>query len=252
VTLDFSSTSLDVAKRSNVEQSIEVVNIKKTEGGGPPETISEIKANAAAYFAAQDRIVTKEDFVVRTLTLPEIFGKPAKVFPKRNGSNPLATDLHILTMDDNGHLTTATANLKKNIKTYLSRYRMITDGINLLDAEILNLKLNFGIVVSGKFNRSEVLGKCLSVAKDYLDTGRMQIGQPIVLSDLSSKLQAVLGVVSVYELRFTNPFGTDGGFDYSGTRFDVRANTSNNIIYCPDDAIFEIKYPNRDIVGVAK
>jgi hypothetical protein len=160
--------------------------------------------------------------------------------------------MHILTKDSNGHLDLASANLKKNIKTYLSQFRMITDGINILDASILNLKLDFGVVVSSKFNRSEVLTKCLSVVKDYFDVSRMQIGQPIVLSDLSSELQSVLGVISVYDISFKNRAGAVGGLDYSLTRFDVRSNTSNNIIYCPDDSIFEIKYPNRDIVGVAK
>ena len=250
--LDFSSTGLDAAKRSDVEGSVEVINLKKTDGGGPVETISEIKANSAAFFAAQQRMVTREDFIARVLTLPEKFGKPDKVFVKRNNVNSLALDIHVLTRDSNEHLDIPSATLKKNIKTYISPFRMITDGINILDGSIINFRVNFGVVVSPQFNRSEVLGKCLSVIRDYFDVDIIQIGQPIVISDLSADIQNVLGVISVFELKFTNLAGTIDGFGYSTTRFDIQASTANNIVYAPQDAIFELKFPQRDIVGVGK
>jgi len=250
--ISFNATNLNVQKKSATEGSIECINMKSTQGGAPPESISEIKANGAAFFAAQNRVVTKDDFVARVLTIPEKFGRPEKVFVKRNNTNALAIDMHVLSKDPNGHLTTATSTLKKNIKKYISQYRMMTDGINILDAKIINLKMDFGIVVSPKFNRSEVLTKCLDVAIDYFDVDEQQIGQPIVISDLSSELQSVLGVISVYEIKFSTTMGTHDGFSYSSTRFDVTSQTMNNIIYCPDDAIFEIKFPRRDIVGVAK
>jgi len=251
-TLTFSSTNLDTAKKSAVNNSIECINLTKTDGGSSIETISEVKANAGAFFATQNRVVTKEDFIARIMTLPEKFGKPDKVFVKRNNANSLALDMHILTKDQNGQLDVASQGLKKNIMRYVSQFRMITDGVNILDGDIINLKFDFGIVVAPKFNRSEVLAKCLSVSKDYFDIDRQQIGQPIVLSDLSAELQSVLGVISVYELKFRNVFGTVDGFGFSQSRFDVQSQTNNNIVYCPDNAIFEIKYPNKDISGVAK
>jgi len=250
--LTFNASNLNALNKSSVEGSVECINLQSTEGGAPPETISEIKANGAAFFAAQNRAVTKDDFIARVLTMPEKFGKPEKVFVKRNNTNALAIDMHVLAKDPNGHLTTATSTLKKNVKKYISQYRMLTDGINILDAKIINMKMDFGVVVSPKFNRSEVLTKCLDVAMDYFDVDRWQIGQPIVISDLSSELQSVLGVVSVYEIKFSTIMGTSDGFTYSNTRFDVKSQTSNSIIYCPDDSIFEIKFPRRDIVGVAK
>lgn len=251
--LDFSSTGLDPVKQGKVVQSLECINVKKTDGGGPEETIPEIKANSAAFFAAQNRIVTPEDFIARTLTLPAKFGRPDKVYIRRDSVNPLAVDLHLLTRDANNHLAKASFSLKSNIQTYLKPFRMVTDGINILDANIINLRVNFGIVSSPKVNRNEVLAKCLAVVVDYFNLDNQQIGQPIAISDLASQIQSVLGVISVYKLDFSNVVGTDKGLDYGlSVRFDVSHATANNILYCPQDSIFEVKYPTVDIVGVTK
>lgn len=256
--IDFSTTSLDPVKKAAVVNSLECLNVQKTDGGAPEETISEIKANSAAFFAAQQRVVTREDFVARILTLPAKFGKPDKVYVKKNSINPLALDVHVLARDVNQHLQLASSNLKANIQTYLTPFRMITDGINILDAKIINLRVKFGVVVSPKMNRTEVLTKCLAAVRDYFDIDDQQIGHPIVVSELAANIQKVQGVISVFELVFTNVIGnaplpgSQITLPYANTRFDVSHYRQNEIIYCPQDSIFEVKYPMVDIQGAAK
>jgi hypothetical protein len=180
------------------------------------------------------------------------------VYVRRDSINPLAIDVHVLARDADNHLQLASANLKANIATYLTPYRMITDGINILDAKIINLRVKFGVTVSPKVNRTEVLAKCLAVVQDYFDIDSQQIGHPIVVSELSANLQAVQGVISVYELTFTNVIGnaplpgSQITLPYSTTRFDVSHQRQNEIIYCPQDSIFEVKYPMVDIQGVSQ
>lgn len=250
--LDFSTTSLNPAKKADVESSVECINVKKSEGGGAEETIEEIKANSAAFFAAQDRAVTKEDYLARVFSMPARFGKVEKAFVRKDSVNDTALDIHILTRDENGFLTQATDTLVSNVKRYLSKYRMLTDGINILTTDIINLRIDFGVVISRKNNREEVLAKCISVLKDEVDTARVQIGQPIIISELESLLQNVVGVISVYNISVKNVFGTTDGLPYSPSRFDTQAWTQNGILYCPENAIFEIKNPNVDIRGAAK
>lgn len=255
IVLDFATTNLDATKKGQVINSLETVNVKKSNGGGPAESLSEIKANSDAFFAAQDRCVVREDYVARAKSLPAKFGKPHKVYAKRTNDliNINSVDIHVLTKDADGHLTQASTTLMNNIRTYLSKYSGLNVGVNILRAEIVNLKLEFGVVVAPKLNRTEVLTKCLAVARNYLNVDKYEIGQPIVLSDLSAELQKVYGVISVYKLQFKNifcPQQDDQG--YSTTRFDVRANTANNILYCPQNAVFEVKFPSKDIVGEAK
>ena len=252
VDLEFPSTAVDPAKVSVVRNSIQCINVDAAEGGAPEETISEVKANSDAFFAAQDRVVTREDWIVRTLSMPAKFGKTEKVYVRRNAANPLAVDIFVLAKDANGFLTPATPTLKKNIAAYLGKFRLLTDGANILDANIINLKCTFGFVVQPKANRGEVLVKMLAVARDELALNKRQIGAPIVLSVLKAKLQAVPGVVSVFDLKFSNMFGTVNGLPYSSYRFDVQGNVVNEILYCPENAIFEVKYASSDIVGTPK
>lgn len=247
----FSSTSLDSLKKGNVESSVQCLNTGPTEGGRDGETIQEIKLNSDAFFASQARAVTREDFVARVLSIPARFGKPDKVFVRKVPES-ISVDIHILTRNSDRDLALASQTLKRNVATYLSKYRMLTDGVNILDGDIINFGCRFGVVVAPKYNRGEVLIRCIDLLRDYFDTDLAQIGKPIVVSDVISTLQSVLGVVSVYELFFTNIFGEDGGLQYSSTRFDFSANTENGIVYCPDGSVFELKYPRKNIVGVAK
>jgi len=60
-----------------------------------------------------------------------------------------------------------------------------------------------------------------------------------------------VGVVSIIDLKFTNLRGTVQEKIYSDASFNVSANTKKGIIIGPPGSIFEIKYPDFDIVGVA-
>jgi hypothetical protein len=250
--LSFGSTGLDQAKVFEVESSVGVRNSGPMAGGFPEESVSDVKAHAGAIFAAQNRIVNREDVIARIMSMPSKFGRPEKVYVKPTDGriNSFSWDVHLLSRDDDGHLIQATPTLVRNVITNLSPYRVLGIGINVLQTLIINLKVEFGVVVSPRFNRTEVLARCLQVVKDHLSTDGMQIGEGIVVSEIMAKIQDVLGVISVYKLQFKNVFcshSDDAG--YSPTRFSVQGNLKNNILYCPTNAIFEIRNPNRDIVG---
>lgn len=248
----WASTNLDPQKKGSVESSVGCINLDTMKGGGEAETIREIKANSSAFFAAQNRAVTREDIVARTLSLPTKFGKIEKAYVKPSEFGQFAYDVHILASDADGKLTTATPTLKANLAQYLRKFKMLTDGINILDSDILDLRVHFGVtVVSGK-NRSEVLSNCTARLADYFKQDNIQIGQPIVVSDVVSVLQNTVGVVSVYEASFTNVFGTQDGLSYSSDRFSVSDNLRDGMLISPPEAIFQVKYPVRDIVGSAK
>jgi hypothetical protein len=248
----FASTNLDAVTKGAVEASVGCINLVSMKGGGPAETVREIKANSAAFFAAQSRAVTREDIVARALSLPSKFGKLEKVYVKPSEFGQYAYDIHVLSTDADGNLTTATSTLKSNLVTYMRKFKMLTDGINILDASILDLRVYFGVVVASGKNRSEVLLNCTARLAEYFKRDSMQIGQPIVISDVVAVLQGTSGVISVYEVSFTNVFGTTDGLSYSDERFAISDNLRDGMLICPTGAIFQVKYPTRDIVGSAR
>lgn len=250
--LSFPSTNLNPLLKGRVEGSVGCLNYGSMTGGGPPETVREIKANASAFFAAQSRAVTREDIVARSLSIPAKFGRPEKVFVKPSNVGRFAYDIHVLSLDVDGVLAKATSTLKSNLATYLRKFKMLTDGINILDADILDLRVHFGITVAPGRNRSEVLLSCTERLEDYFAQDRIQIGQPIIVSDVISVLNATSGVVSVYEISFRNVFGYSDGLAYSDDRLNITSNLRDGMLICPAEAIFQVKYPAKDIVGSAK
>lgn len=128
---------------------------------------------------------------------------------------------------------------------------MISDAIDILDAAIINLELYFQIIVDPSLNKSLLLQGIINDLRQQFATTNFNIGQPIVMSDVVSTIFSRQGVISVDTVKFNNLYGNVKNRNYSPITFDVRLNTKNQIIYPPEGAMFEIKYPEVNIIGKA-
>ena len=73
------------------------------------------------------------------------------------------------------------------------------------------------------------------------------------LGDLALLIQAQDGVQSVNFLEITNKYFYKDGRDYQLYRYDIADATVDGIVYPSlDPCIFEVRYPEDDIVGSAK
>ena len=77
-----------------------------------------------------------------------------------------------------------TQTLKKNIRTYLSQYRIIGDNIEVRDAFIINIAVDFEIIVLPNFNNNDVILACINSLKSYFARDKWQINEPILVRDL--------------------------------------------------------------------
>jgi hypothetical protein len=258
VTFDSDGTGLNSALFNRIKNSVAVNNTLPAVGGKSLESIDEIRYNAIANFASQNRAVTAEDYIIRTYSMPNRFGSVAKAYITQAkdsvntagivSSNQLAMDLYVLGYDINKNLTPLNSIIKTNLSTYLEQYRMITDAINIKDAYIVNIGIDFNIIVLPGFNSNEVLLKCISKLKEIFDINKWQINQPIVLSKLYAELDRVDGVQTVSNITINNLSSSDIG--YSNNKYDIVRATKNGVIYPSlDPCVFEIKYPNKDIKG---
>ena len=282
---NLSSTLVQASK-----DSLAFTNPNPATGGGGGETVRDVRENALAYYQAQQRAVTKEDYIVRAYSLPAKFGnigkvhlvqddqlnKPADELDRKvttddvnNGltirqltarvPNPLAMNMYTLGYDSNNNLAALSTTVKENLKTYLSQYRLVTDAINIKDAYIIDVAVDFAILTKVGFNKNDILLRCIDRVKDYFDVTKWQIGQPIILSDIVYELSLVDGVSSVVnplvdgqrskqQIVITNKFKPSDG--YSGNAFDVESATINGIIYTAlDPSIFQVRFPDTDIKG---
>lgn len=232
----------------NIQNSVRVTNPVPATGGGPEESVEEIRRNAQGFFAAQNRIVTQEDYITRVLSMPERYGSIAKVTvePDVIRDNPLAVNLVILGKDANGQLVRVNDAVKENVRQFISEFRMLTDAINIQDGNVINIAVDFEIAVSAGASARKTKLRAIQQAQSTLSTENREFNQPIVIGDIISDLNSVEGVQSVRELEFENRF--DPGKGYSGNRYDIDAATRRGVIFpSQDPSVFELRFPNRDV-----
>ena len=243
-----------------VRSSIAVNNPEAAKGGGNGDSIEEIRENTIAQFATQQRTVTKEDYIIRTLSMPSRFGRVAKAYIVQDDQisplsnefdrirNPLALNLYTLGYDNNKKLSNLNNATKTNLATYLEQFRMLTDAINIKNAFVINFALDFEITTVKNYNNNEIILDCLTELQDYFNIDKWQINQPIIEAEVINLITSVKGVQSLEKLTFTNKSGTSSG--YSQYKYDFVGTTRRGVIYpALDPSIFEIKYPNTDIKG---
>ena len=243
-----------------VKQSIAVTNPAPAAGAKTSDTLQDIKNNALANFATQNRLVTREDYIVRSYSMPAKFGSIAKAYivpddqltqenyQQTRIANPLAMNMYVLGFNQDKQLVSLNQAIKENLKTYLGYYRMLTDAINIKDAFIINIGVDFEISVLSNYNSNETLLKCINELKIFFDIDRWQINQPVIKSEIVNLLGNVKGVQSVINVKFNNLYKTTS--NYSGNVYDLDSATRNGVIYPSlDPSIFELKFPNQDIIG---
>jgi hypothetical protein len=238
------TTGLNATLVTSTQNSLAVNNPYPATGGKSAESTIEIKNNALAYFQAQGRVVTKEDYIIRTYAMASKYGAVSKAYivqdeqlnipsmqkETSDGSgifidernldqlktkdiqssikrlpNPMALNLYTLGYTEDKKLTQLNVAVKENLKTYLGQYRLVTDAINIKNAWIINIGVKFGFISRSGFNKSEVTLKCIEKVKDFFNIDRWQINQPIVIAELAAVISNVDGVGSVVAPAEDNP-----------------------------------------------
>tara|TARA_R110000851_G_scaffold4483_3_gene18207 strand:+ start:5431 stop:7308 length:1878 start_codon:yes stop_codon:yes gene_type:complete len=241
--------------RTTVKDSITVLNEEAATGGQGVEDLESVRQNALGFYATQNRMVTREDYIIRTLSMPSKFGTVAKAYIASDEqmspdgvstSNPLAVNLYVLTYNSNKQLTRLVPAAKENLRTYLSQYRMLTDAINIKDGYIVNIGIDFAITVLPGNNSNAVLYRCITALQKKYSIDNLSFASAIYKTDIYLCLANVSGVQSVTQVDVSNLFNGD----YSEHRYNIGSGTYQDVIYPSlDPSVFEIKYPATDIKG---
>ena len=248
--INFLKQTLNSTVAQTVFNSIQVNNELAASGGNNGDSAEEIRQNSLSNISSQLRNVTADDYLVRALSMPPKYGIISKALtqkPKANDPNT-TLDLYVLSTDINGNLTSASDALKSNLRNYINQYRIIGDTVNIKDAFVVNIGINFEIITLPNYNNSQVLTSCIDRLTELFSIDNWQLNQPILLRELSTILDGTRGVQTVNNVSISNKAGTQSG--YSQYAYDVAGALQNGTIFPSiDPMIFEVKYPNTDIVG---
>ena len=257
------TTVISTGTVSGVDTSQETTltfnNPQAATGGRDGDTIEELRQNTLRAFNEQNRAVTLQDYAVRALSLPTKYGSIAKIHTAQDqltnpnlatdsiiDSNPLSLSMYTLAFDKDNKLTQLSTNLKNNLKQYLANYMMLTDALNIKDAFVVNIEIDFDIIVRPNYQGRDVLLACTNLLKDHFDINKWNINQPINVSSIYTLLDQEKGVQTVQKVRVVNK----AGGVYTQYAYDIDGATRNNIIYPSyDPMIFEVKFPDTDIKG---
>lgn len=266
---------------STIKNTIGVNNPDPALGGKGEESVDEIRIKGLSSFTSQNRAVTREDYVIRTYSMPPRLGSVAKAYVSKDGSldsfsqlnvvknsyeiekqvqpeelnrvygeinNPFAVNLYILSFDEDKKLIKPNELVYQNLSKYLGNYRILTDGINLTDAFIINIGISYEVTSYVNFNKKEILYALNETISEFFNIDKWQISQPIDIGSLEVGMSKVSGVKNVTRLEVKNLNINNG--NYADNEYDIAAATLAKTIYpSKDPSIFELKYPSRDIVG---
>ena len=240
-------SNLSQATVNAIRTSLEVQNETPIVGDNANISSGELKRRIYDTFPTQNRAVTSTDYESIAYRMPGKFGSIKRVsVQKDQDSLKRNLNLYCISEDSQGKLINTNTTIKNNLKTWLNHYRMINDTVDILDAYIINIGIDFVIKTVEGANRSVVISSAIETIKSKYAEGFF-IGEPIYISDIYSELKKSQDILDVIKVKIVNKTGGQ----YSYVSYDVNSNLSSagDYLICPKNAVFELKFPNSDIKG---
>ena len=235
------------ATLTTVRNSLEVINEEPIMGNVSNPSTAEIKQRIYDTFPTQNRAVTQQDYENLVYRMPAKFGSIKRCSVQKDpDSQKRNLNVYVVSEDPQRKLINTNTTIKTNLKTWLNHYRMINDTIDILDPFIINFGINFIIKPERNVDKFKVLDSCV-VALSNEFSSPLFIGESISKSKIFNVLNNVSGVNDVVKVQIINKTSVN----YSNVFFSISDNVSpdGDMIVCPKNAIFEMKFPEVDIKG---
>ena len=243
--------TLTSSELRQVISSLEVENETPIVGDTEAPTSTEIKYRAYGSFYAQNRAVTAEDYKTLIYRIPPKLGAVKRVnVVKDSDSFKRNVNVYVVSEDEDGLFTRTTHSIKQNIKTWLSSHKLMNDTVDILDAKVVNIGVEFSIITDLEQNKFKVLAVASEAVRTRLTRTHLDISEPFRITNVFQALKNVEGVLDVIDVKVTPKVGGV----YSDAFYDLEMNTTpdGRLLMVPENVVLEIKYPTVDIVGTVK
>jgi hypothetical protein len=237
-----------------VRKSLKVNNIIPAFGGADRLTVEQVRYLASYNFAAQGRCVTLTDYLSKTYLMPGKYGSPFKVNTVKEDNKVL---ILVLGLGGDGKLNnTSISLLKQNISLWLSQFRMINDYVEVRDAKIINLAYDITVLADNNTTAAAMATQIINVTSEFHNIYKVNMGDDLFLGQLIENINNVSGVLNILELKVYNRVG--GNYSLNETTMSYldpltrQVDYTDYTLYSENDAMFEIKYPEDDIIVTIK
>ena len=239
---------LEQARLNSVISSLEVTNEEAFTGSSRQPSIEELRYRIMGLYAAQNRAVTLRDFEAIVYNMPKRFGSITRCKVERDADS-FKNNINIYTLseDANGNLALANTTTKSNLKVWISRYKTVMDTVDILDARIVNLGIDFVVVGERGKDEATVLSKCYRSILEEIGEYTLHMGETFFISSIFRALSRVSEVIKISNVKVfqkTGPLYSDIYYDV-----DERKTPDGTSIVAEKDVVFEIKHPDVDIRG---
>lgn len=255
------STQEEMGVAQGVIGSLSVTNPEPSISGKDGPNADELRYMIKYNNMEQNRCVTVKDYESRVMKMPPRYGCPFRVSATEENNKIM---LYLLNIDNNGYLTDVIpAAMSNNIQKYLTRFRTITDFVEIKAGRIINLSFEIDIIIDKAYNTNDVIRMVLDKVKDYMDINKHFLGEDIFVGDIEKEVSKIDGVLNLIDLRVYNNY--DGAYSSTitsqlsygeptvgETRNRIDLDASDYVLYSEADEMFEVKYPESDIKVRAK
>ena len=232
------------------ENNITVSNPEQASGGEAGETPANIRINAVNNINSQMRAVTLQDYQARTMAMPQQFGSVFRSYAVKNNSGHGAR-IYTICRNSDSNLINTPGVVSNNISTYLNRFKSFSDTVEISSGSIANIGIDFSVIIDPSANAPQSLMAAIIELKKRFAINRTNFNDNISTSEVMASIQAIDGINAIESFKVVNKTAADneGSRTYSGFNFDINANTFSGIISFPQNVVWEMKYPNFDIVA---
>lgn len=234
-----------------VRRNVQVNNPQPALGGQNAPSLDFLKSLIPTAKNAQNRIVTKQDLLSRIYTLPSEFGRIYRASVSHNPNNPLATTIYVVSISRDEVLVHASDTLKINLSKYLNEFRLVSESYDILDASITNFAIEYDVYLEKNVNRIQSIQTINNRIANAFNKSNFQIDQPLIVDDIVNVIINSPNVISLFNLKLKPRYGLIGDYQYSEINFPFDASIKNGIIRGKQGSMFELRYPEIDIVGSA-
>lgn len=234
----------------DIVSSMECTNEQPVVGDVSIPTVTELKYRIFDKFSSQNRAVTLQDYKSLVYSMPPKFGAIKRInIVQDHDTFKRNLSMYVISQASDSTLTTSTQTLKQNVMFWINQGRMINDSIDIIDAKIVNLRIDFIVLGEMEINKFDIINNAINDLKRAF-IQKEEIGAPFMITKIYKVLQRTRGVLDVLNVKVSQQLGSQ----YSNTpiNLDDILSPDGRYLNTPANVIFEIKYFDQDIKGSVK